>query len=73
MSTQGHSVIDATVVQRVDAHPKLKSRAGPYYYSWAGISGFYRRYLVNPVRVRTDRRSDAETVTRIERYVPSSD
>jgi diacylglycerol kinase family enzyme len=45
--------IDATVVRRVDANPKLKAGAGPYYYSWAGISGFYRKYLVNPIRVRT--------------------
>ncbi len=45
--------IDATVVKRVDAHPKLKSRAGPWYYSWAGVSAFYRSYLVNPVRMRT--------------------
>jgi diacylglycerol kinase family enzyme len=46
--------IDATVVQRVDAHPRLKSRAGPYYYSWAAISTFYRRYMVSPVRVRVE-------------------
>jgi diacylglycerol kinase family enzyme len=46
--------IDATVVRRVDAHPKLKAKAGPYYYSWAGISGFYRHYLRNPVRVRVE-------------------
>jgi diacylglycerol kinase family enzyme len=46
--------IDATVVRRVDEHPKLKSKAGPYYYSWAGISGFYRRYLLNAVRVRAE-------------------
>jgi diacylglycerol kinase family enzyme len=45
--------IDATVVRRVDANPKLKASAGPYYYSWAGVSGFYRKYLVNPIRVRT--------------------
>jgi diacylglycerol kinase family enzyme len=44
--------IDATVVRRVDAHPRLKARAGPYYYSWAALSGFYRQYLVNPVRMR---------------------
>jgi diacylglycerol kinase family enzyme len=44
--------IDATVVKRVDAHPRLKSRAGPYYYSWAAISAFYRNYIVNPVRLR---------------------
>jgi diacylglycerol kinase family enzyme len=59
--------IDATVVERVDAHPKLKARAGPYYYSWAGISAFYRKYLVNPVRVRveTDAGDPAEGVTAI--------
>ncbi|HEY8083903.1 MAG TPA: diacylglycerol kinase family protein [Solirubrobacterales bacterium] len=46
--------IDATVVKRVDAHPRLKSRAGPYYYSWAAISAFYRSYMLNPVRLRVD-------------------
>ena len=41
-------------MRRVDAHPRLKAKAGPYYYSWAGISAFYRQYLVNPVRVRVE-------------------
>jgi diacylglycerol kinase family enzyme len=45
--------IDASVVKRVDRNPTLKGNAGPYYYSWAGISSFYRKYLVNPVRMRT--------------------
>ena len=44
--------IDATVVKRVDNHPKLKARAGPYYYSWAAVSALYRRYLISPVRLR---------------------
>jgi diacylglycerol kinase family enzyme len=44
--------IDATVVKRVDDHPKLKARAGPYYYSWAAVSALYRRYLISPVRLR---------------------
>jgi diacylglycerol kinase family enzyme len=46
--------IDATVVKQVDAHPRLKSRAGPYYYSWAAISAFYRKYMVSPVRLRVE-------------------
>jgi diacylglycerol kinase family enzyme len=46
--------IDATVVRRVDENPKLKAKAGPYYYSWAGVSGFYRRYLLRAVRVRVE-------------------
>jgi diacylglycerol kinase family enzyme len=58
--------IDATVVERVDAHPKLKSKAGPYYYSWAGISAFYRRYLHNAVRVKVECEGEAaEGVTAI--------
>jgi diacylglycerol kinase family enzyme len=44
--------IDATVVKRVDAHPRLKSAAGPYYFTWATVSAFYRSYLHNPVRLR---------------------
>lgn len=56
--------IDATVVKRVDAHPRLKSRAGPYYYSWAAISAFYRSYLYNPVRLRVEAGGEeAEGVT----------
>jgi len=46
--------IDATVVKRVDAHPRLKSTAGPYYFSWAAISAFYRQYMINPVRLRVE-------------------
>jgi diacylglycerol kinase family enzyme len=59
--------IDATVVRRVDSNPKLKASAGPYYYSWAGVSGFYRKYLVNPIRVRTtiDGHEPVEGVTTI--------
>src|SRR5215213_901903 len=44
--------IDASVVKRVDRNPTLKGNAGPYYYSWAGISSFYRQYLLKAVRVR---------------------
>jgi len=63
--------IDATVVERVDAHPKLKSRAGPYYYSWAALSSFYRKYLVNPVRVRVE--TGGETVEGVTAIVQNSD
>jgi diacylglycerol kinase family enzyme len=57
--------IDATVVKRVDAHPRLKSKAGPYYYTWSAVSAFYRSYLRNPVRLRveTDGGGAAEGVT----------
>ncbi len=46
--------LDATVVKRVDAHPRLKARAGRWYFTWAAISGFYRRYLRDPVRMSVE-------------------
>jgi diacylglycerol kinase family enzyme len=63
--------IDATVVERVDAHPRLKATAGPYYYSWAGISAFYRRYLHNAVRVRFE--AAGESVEGVTAIVQNSD
>lgn len=43
--------LDATVVRRVDAHPRLKARTGRWYFTWAAISGFTRHYLRDPVRM----------------------
>jgi diacylglycerol kinase family enzyme len=63
--------IDATVVRRVDAHPRMKSRAGPYYYSWAAISAFYRSYMVRPVRLRVE--VDGETREGITALAQNSD
>jgi diacylglycerol kinase family enzyme len=63
--------IDATVVERVDAHPRLKSSAGPYYYSWCGISAFYRQYLYNPVRVRFE--TEGQSVEGVTAIVQNSD
>lgn len=59
--------LDASVVKRVDRNPTLKGNAGPYYYSWAGISSFYRKYLVNPIRMRTqvEGREPVEGITTI--------
>jgi diacylglycerol kinase family enzyme len=44
--------LDASVVQRVDAHPSRKARFGEWYFTYAGISTFNRRYLLHPPRVR---------------------
>jgi diacylglycerol kinase family enzyme len=46
--------LDATVVRRVDAHPRLKARARQWYYTWAAISAFYRQYLRDPVRFEVE-------------------
>jgi diacylglycerol kinase family enzyme len=44
--------LDASVVQRVDAHPKLKARLSEYYFTYAALSTFNRKYLVKPPRMR---------------------
>ncbi len=57
--------LDASVVERVDAHPLRKARYGAWYYSAAGVSIFSRRYLGRPpiVRVRAgDRELTGVTV-----------
>jgi diacylglycerol kinase family enzyme len=46
--------LDASVVQRVDSHPKLKHRFGEWYFTWAALRTFNSRYLVNPPRVRVE-------------------
>jgi diacylglycerol kinase family enzyme len=46
--------LDATVVKRVDGHPRLKARAGQWYFTWAAVSGFYSDYLRDPVRLSVE-------------------
>jgi diacylglycerol kinase family enzyme len=46
--------LDASVVERVDAHPYRKAKFGEWYFTYAGLVTFNRRYLVNPPRVRLD-------------------
>jgi diacylglycerol kinase family enzyme len=43
--------LDASVVERVDAHPRLKARFGEWYYTVTGVNTFTRRYLVHPPRL----------------------
>ncbi len=46
--------LDASVVERVDAHPRLKARLGEYYYTWIGIRTFNRHYLLRPPRMEVE-------------------
>ncbi len=46
--------LDASVVRRVDANPRMKTRGGEYFFTWAAVSAFYRQYLRNPVRFRVE-------------------
>jgi diacylglycerol kinase family enzyme len=57
--------LDATVVRRVDARPKLKARFGPWFFTSAGVTSFFKDYLVNPARmdVTTDHGERTNGVT----------
>jgi diacylglycerol kinase family enzyme len=46
--------LDASVVERVDRHPHLKARMGAYYFTYAAVTTFVRRYLVEPPRVELE-------------------
>src|SRR5438477_416634 len=46
--------LDASVVERVDRRPRLKARFGEYFFTYAALAAFNRRYLVNPPRMLLD-------------------
>jgi diacylglycerol kinase family enzyme len=46
--------LDASVVQRVDANPRLKARVGEYYYAWQAARVLHRRYMIHPPRLEAD-------------------
>jgi diacylglycerol kinase family enzyme len=43
--------LDAAVVRRVDAHPRLKARLRHWYFAYAAIGTFTRDYLLRPPQI----------------------
>ncbi len=62
--------LDASVVERVDAHPQLKARLGQWYYTWTGIGTFNRRYLLHPPRLEAQ--LDGETVSGVTAIIQNA-
>ncbi len=62
--------LDASVVERVDAHPQLKARLGEWYYTWTGIGTFNRRYLLHPPRLEAQ--LDGETVSGVTAIIQNA-
>jgi diacylglycerol kinase family enzyme len=63
--------LDASVVQRVEAHPRLKVRLGEWYYAWTGVKTFNRHYLVHPPRLEVE--LDGEHVSGVTAIIQSAD
>jgi diacylglycerol kinase family enzyme len=59
--------LDASVVEQVDAHPRLKAKYGEWYYTTVGIRIFNRRYLFRPARMEVT--VGGETVTGVTTVV----
>jgi diacylglycerol kinase family enzyme len=58
--------LDASVVERVDAHPRLKARLGEWYYTNVALRVFARRYLLHPPRLEASlREGPVEGVTAV--------
>lgn len=63
--------LDASVVERVDSHPRLKARLGPWYFTYAAVATFNRKYLVKPVRVRVE--ADGRSIDGVTVIVQNAD
>src|SRR5437588_5611113 len=46
--------LDASVVEQVEAHPRLKARFGEWYYTTTALRTFSRRYLFHPPRLEAE-------------------
>ena len=62
--------LDASVVERVDAHPHLKARYGEWYYTVTGVTTFTRRYLLHPPRLEA--RLGDETIAGVTAIIQNS-
>ena len=63
--------LDASVVKRVDAHPRLKARVGEYYYAWTATHTVHRHYVVHPPRLEAE--LDGETVPGVTAIVQNAE
>jgi diacylglycerol kinase family enzyme len=59
--------LDASVVERVDRHPRLKARYGAWFFTTQAVGTFLRRYVVNPPRLRVE--AAGETVEGVSAFV----
>jgi diacylglycerol kinase family enzyme len=63
--------LDASVTEKVDAHPYRKAKFGAWYYTYSAVATFTRRYLVNPPRVRVE--AGGKAVDAVTAIVQNSD
>ena len=52
--------LDASVVERVDAHPVLKARLGAWYFTQKAVATFLRSYVVRPPKLQVSGAGSAD-------------
>jgi diacylglycerol kinase family enzyme len=62
--------LDASVVERVDRHPRLKARLGAYYFTQSAVATFLERYIVRPPRLEVQ--VGGETLKGVSAFVQNS-
>jgi diacylglycerol kinase family enzyme len=62
--------LDASVTRRVDAHPRLKARLGPWYYASAAVAAFNSEYAMRPPRLSVE--VDGETLEGVTAIVQNT-
>jgi diacylglycerol kinase family enzyme len=63
--------IDASVVARVDDHPRWKARVGANYFLYTAITTFARRYLIRPPQILVS--AGGETVAGVTAIVQNGE
>jgi diacylglycerol kinase family enzyme len=59
--------LDASVVERVDRHPHLKARFGPWFFAHSAVRTFLARYVVRPPQLEVS--VDGKTVRGVSAFV----
>src|SRR6202167_1451970 len=54
--------LDASVVERVDANPRMKARLGPYFFAWVAFRPLLPRSLRSPPRLQVQAGEGSETI-----------
>jgi diacylglycerol kinase family enzyme len=62
--------LDASVVEKVDAHPVLKARLGAWYFSQKAVATFLRSYVVRPPRLEVT--AHGRTVSGVSAFVQNA-
>lgn len=62
--------LDASVVERVDRHPRLKARLGAYYFTESAVATFMERYVLRPPRLEVE--VDGQTLEGVSAFIQNS-